>query len=211
MLRLMVLCVAVLGLGACTTADAPGQEPPDLGDFRLGHNIVVAPNLVRGPVSREASKEEWITAVKAAADDRFGAYEGARLYHLGISVDGYVLALAGVPVIAAPKSVLIVQLTVWDDAAGRKMNDSPKRFTVLESLSGDTVIGSGLTRTRKEQMQALSRNAARQMQDWLFRQKREQGWFEAAPAPAPAPVPAPAAGQTQDASAALPPPKDDPE
>lgn len=216
MLRRLCLWLALMGLAACAAPGGDGAPRPDLGDFRLGHNIVVAPNLVQGPFSRKASAEEWIAVMKTAVDRRFGGHEGDRLYHLGISVDGYVLALPGVPVVAAPKSVLIVQATLWDDARARKLNPKPKRFTVLEEFSSDTVVGSGHTRTRDEQMETLARNAARQIEVWLAAQKRDAGWFTprmaapakksapetaapspdaasaGAPVPAPAPAPAPA-------------------
>lgn len=194
MLRRLCLCLVLMGLAACAGTGGENAPRPDLGDFRLGHNIVVAPNLVQGPFSREASAEEWIEAMTAAIDQRFGGYEGTQLYHLGVSVDGYVLALPGVPVVAAPKSVLLVQVTVWDDAKARKLNPKPKRFTVLEELSGDTVVGSGHTRTREEQMETLVRNAVRQIEAWLVTQKRTRGWFEGTQAPARAPAPAAPAG-----------------
>lgn len=197
MLRRLCLCLALMGLAACAGTGGENAPRPDLGDFRLGHNIVVAPNLVQGPFSREASAEEWIEAMTTAIDRRFSGYEGTRLYHLGISVDGYVLALPGVPVVAAPKSVLLVQVTVWDDAKARKLNPQPKRFTVLEELSGDTMVGSGHTRTREEQMETLVRNAARQIEAWLATQKRTQDWFESTQAPAPPPAPA---AQADDAA-----------
>lgn len=180
-MRPTALLLAALGLAACTDADDLGGAPADLGDFHLGHNIVVAPNLVQGPFSRKATRKEWIAAIEAAIGERFGRYEGTRLYHLGISVDGYVLALPGVPVVAAPKSILILQVTVWDDAKAAKLNDKPQQFTVVETLSGDTVVGSGLTLTRDEQMLNLSRNAAKQIETWLRKQKREKGWFEGTP------------------------------
>lgn len=191
--RLIVLCLFVLGLTACTDASDLDSAPADLGDFHLGHNIVVAPKLFKGPLSRTASKEEWIAAMKAAIDERFGRYEGTRLYHLGVSVDGYVLAQPGIPVVAAPKSLLVLNVAVWDDAAGKKLNPRPERITVSESFTADTVVGSGLTLTREEQMQNLARNAAKQIQTWLEKEKRAKGWFETAPAPKPKKAAAPAA------------------
>lgn len=193
MLRRLFLCLALMGLAACAGTGGGDGPRPDLGDFHLGHNIVVAPNLVQGPFSREASAEEWIEVMTSAIDRRFSGYEGTRLYHLGISVDGYVLALPGVPVVAAPKSVLILQVTVWDDARARKLNPEPKRFTVLEELSGDTLVGSGHTRTREEQMETLARNAVQKIEAWLVAQKRAQGWFRSTAPKEPAPAaPAPA-------------------
>jgi len=190
-----LLCLG-LALGACTDAAAPARPGADLGDFRLGHNVVVAPNLVMGPFSREASAEEWIAAMTTAIDERLGAYQGERLFHLGISIDGYVLALPGVPVVAAPRSLLIVQVTVWDDAAARKLTAEPKRFTVFEGISGDTVVGSGLTRTKSEQMRTLSGNAAAQIEAWLAAQNKASGWF--APAAPAEPDTPPAADAPRD-------------
>jgi len=78
--------MAILGLvavTACTNANDLDEEPAYLGNFRLGHNVVVAPNLTRGPASREATKQEWIDSVTKAITDRFTRYEGSKLYHLG--------------------------------------------------------------------------------------------------------------------------------
>jgi len=95
-----------------------------------------------------------------------------------VSVEGYVLAIPGVPVVASPKSALILNVTVWDDAAGRKLNDDPELVTVLETISPRTVIGSGLTQSKEVQMEHLSRNAAKLIESWLNRQNDNLGWFE---------------------------------
>ena len=174
--RLLPL-LAVLGLVACTNPNDLDRKPVDLGDFNLGHNVVVAPNLTRGPVSREASEEEWVEAMTKAVEERFDRYEGERFYHFGISVEGYVLALPGVPLVAAPKSALILKITVWDDAAGKKLNDEPELITVVESISGNTIISSGLTQSKEKQMRNLTRNAAKLIQNWLVRQRTNEGWF----------------------------------
>ena len=79
--------------------------------------------------------------------------------------------------IASPKSALILNVTVWDDAAGNKLNDKPEQVTVIESFSGETVLGSGLTQSKEEQLTNLSRNAAKLVQNWLVRQKFQENWF----------------------------------
>lgn len=175
--RFAALLFILFGLSACAVPGDVDGPPAELGDFRLGHNVVVAPNLVKGPASREASREEWIAAMTSAVEARFDRYEGGGLYHLGISVEGYVLAAPGVPVLAAPKSVLILKVTVWDDAAGRKLTPKPRQFTILEPLTGDAVVGSGLTQTKQEQMQVLSRAAVRRIESWLEERHAEEGWF----------------------------------
>ena len=45
-------------------------------------------------------------------------------------------------------------------------------------MSPRTMLGSGLTQTKAQQMRNLSRNAAKQIQNWLVRQNNEFGWFE---------------------------------
>ena len=76
MLRIIALFAGLLALAACTNANDLNQTPTYLGDFHLGHNVVVAPNLTKGPASREASEEEWAMVMTKAIGDRFGRYEG---------------------------------------------------------------------------------------------------------------------------------------
>ncbi len=175
--RFAALLLALAALGACTNPNDLDKAPVDLGNFALGHNVVVAPNLTKGPASRDASKEEWIAAMTKAIDERFSRYEGDNLYHIAISVEGYVLAVPGVPIVASPKSALIIKVTAWDDAAGKKLNDKPEQVTIIESISGSTVLGSGLTQSKEVQMENLSRNAAKLIQNWLVRENLENKWF----------------------------------
>lgn len=175
--RFFALIMAGLFLAACTNPNDLDEAPVDLGNFHLGHNVVVAPNITKGPASRDASKEEWIAAMKLAIDDRFGRYEGSKLYHLGISIEGYVLAVPGVPIVASPKSALILRVTAWDDAASAKLNEEPEQVTVIESFSANTIFGSGLTQSKEKQMENLTRNAAKLIQNWLERENIRNGWF----------------------------------
>jgi hypothetical protein len=181
MARFLVLFALLVGLSACTDANDLNEPPADLGAFKLGHNIVVAPNMTKGPVSRTASAEEWVASLTEAVSERFGRYDGTKLIHFGISVEGYVLAQPGIPIIASPKSVLIINITAWDDAAGAKLNTEPKQITVMESFSGKSFLGSGLTQSKEVQMQNLSRNAAKLIEDYLSRQHMEKGWFVPVP------------------------------
>lgn len=182
MYRFFLALTALAFVAACENIDDLSAKPKPIGEFALGYNVVVAPNIVMGPASREANDEEWIAAVKKAVDDRFNRYDGNQLYHFGISLDGYVLAQPGLPVVLSPKSVLILKLTVWDDAEGKKLNEEPEQITVLESLDGETIIGSGLTKTAEEQMDTLAFNAAKLIQRYITRQHRENQWFKRKPA-----------------------------
>ncbi len=192
MVRIFVLLTLVLGLAACADGARNLEQAPDpLGDMKLGFAVVVAPAPVKGPVSRDATSEEWIEVMQREMDRRFKRYEGEKFYNIGVSVDGYVLAQPGIPLVLSPKSVLIIKATVWDDATGTKLNEEAEQITVLEAVSAETAIGSGLTQSKRKQMKNLSVNAAYQVELWMRKMQKEKGWFggvNAAPAEAAAPV-----------------------
>jgi hypothetical protein len=196
--RLAFALTAALVLGACTSGRELGQERAELGDFLLGHVVVVADNAVMGPASRRAEPEDWNRVLSAEITRRFGRYQGDTLYHVAVAVQGYVLAIPGIPLVAAPKSALIIGVTIWDDAAQKKLNDKPHRITVLESLSGETVVSSGLTQTAEQQMQNLSENAVGAIERWMAQQ---EGWFAPRPGAAPQPLATAAASPATDPSA----------
>ncbi len=183
--RFLNVALAVALLASCGRQDL-AEPPADLGPFRLGLNIVVADNMQMVPISREATVEEWETGMKQAVADRFGRYQGDRFYNIGINVDGYALAPPGIPVVAAPKSVVVVTANIWDDATATRLNPEPEQFTVFENLSGSTVIGSGLTSTKKQQLDALAYNVAQTLEGWFLENPQ---WFDAAGAiPGAAPL-----------------------
>lgn len=174
--------LTVLALAAGCTQATPEEPLEQLGEFKLGHNVVVASKAKKGPVSRDATEQEWVDVLTAAVDERFGQYQGEQLYHIGMSVEGFMLAPPGIPVVYNPKSALIIFVTVWDDAAARKLNPEVQQFTVLETTtSGSLLTGSGHERTKEEQMQGLARNAVGQIEDWLVEQHKEKGWFKKIP------------------------------
>ncbi|EEW24884.1 hypothetical protein [Rhodobacter ferrooxidans] len=174
LLRKIALTAGLLLLVACGKNDL-AAPPAELGDFVLGLNIVVADNMQKVPISRPVTVEEWEAVMKKAVEDRFGRYRGDRVYNIGISVDAFALAPKGVPLVVAPKSVLMITANIWDDAKGQKLNRKGKRITVFESLSGDTVVGSGLTRSKEQQMAALSYNAVKAVERWLM---DNPAWFD---------------------------------
>ena len=182
----------LVGLSACAANRDLDEAPVPLGDFRLEHNIVIADKAQRGPLSREATQEQLSNAVKTAMAERFGRYNGASRYHFGISVEGYVLAQPGIPLVLAPKSALILNVTVWDDAAGGKLNDEPEQITVLETFGTAPIIGTGYTMTAEEQLKELSQNAAKAVERYLVRQQSEKGWFVPDPTAPPAETATPA-------------------
>lgn len=162
-------------LGAALAATAACSLPADvdapqisMGNFRLGHNIVVVDNPEIGPFSREAEDDVWKQSLVDAIDRRFGAYEGDKFYHIGTKMDMYVLALPGVPLVFTPKSVLVVSVNIWDDAAGEKVNEEGKALTIFEGISAETLVSSGLTQNKNQQMLKLSNNMAKAIQDWIL-------------------------------------------
>jgi hypothetical protein len=186
--RCVGVALAGFVLVSCGRQDLD-QPPVDLGPFKLGLNIVVADNMQKVPISRDATVEEWETGLKKAVADRFGRYDGERFYNIGINVDAYALAPPGVPVVAAPKSVVVVTANIWDDGTATRLNAEPKQFTIFENLSGETVLGSGLTKTREEQLEALSFNVAQALEGWFLQNPQ---WFAAGAAiPGPNPNAAP--------------------
>ncbi len=186
MTRIVALLFSLVMLAACNGASDLNQAPVALGDFNLQHNIAVAPNAQKGPLSRDATKEQLIKAMTDATAERFGRYSGSRNYHFGMSIEGYNLAQPGIPIVFAPKSVLIINLTVWDDAKNKKLNPKPHQITVIESFDQGSVVGSGFTKTAEEQLKNLAQNAAKSIETYLVKMNREEGWFSGTDAVAPA-------------------------
>ncbi|WP_170765171.1 hypothetical protein [Ruegeria lacuscaerulensis] len=169
---------ALLLLSACAT-NTTEEGRPDLGSFKLGHNIVVADEAQSLIVSRKVSEQELQDSLVQAIDEQFGAYEGEAFYHIAVHVGAYMLAPPGIPIIATPKSTLIIDVDVWDDAKGQKLNRKSKRFTVFEDTTTESaLLGSGLSRSKLEQLDGLSDNAAEQIEDWVKAQHDSNGWFD---------------------------------
>lgn len=173
--RRALLFGAALALAACASGAQLGERRAELGNFRLGHAIVVAENATVGPASRRAEPKDWENSIRSELQRRFRRYDGDSFYHIAVAVQGYVLAVPGIPLVASPRSALIVGVTIWDDAAGGKINDEPHRITVLESLSGETMISSGLTQSAEQQMQNLSQNVAASIERWMA---SNPDWFK---------------------------------
>ena len=176
----VVLAMTVLLAGCNGAADLDAPAVP-LGDFNLKHNIVVAPKVQKIPLCRALETEVMTTMLRDAVAERFDRYEGARLYHFGISIEGYCLAPPGIPIVAAPKSAMIIRITVWDDAKNEKLTPKAHQITVVESLDQGPLVGSGYTKTAEEQFKNLSQNAVKQIENFLVKKNREEGWFNATP------------------------------
>lgn len=182
-MRFLRPTLLALGLGfalsACQTNDL-AEPPVPLGNFSLGHNIVVTANMQKVPISRNATPEAWEAALEKAMEQRFGRYDGEKIYNIGISIDAFALAPPGVPLVLNPKSALGMTVSIWDDAAQKKLNEEGKQIIVMEKMSGETVVGSGLTQNAAKQMEVLSYNAAKAVERWLLDNPE---WFGLPPRP----------------------------
>jgi hypothetical protein len=187
-------------LSACQKNDL-AEPPVPLGDFALGHNIVVTSNMQKVPISRNATPEEWEAALEKAMEQRFGRYDGAKLYNIGISIDAFALAPPGVPLVLNPKSALGITVTIWDDAEQKKLNEEGKQIIVMEKMSEKTVLGSGLTQSAAKQMEILSYNAAKAVEGWLLENPE---WFGLPPLAVPATPVVTTFGATPPAAVPLP-------
>ncbi|SLN60056.1 hypothetical protein PSA7680_03147 [Pseudoruegeria aquimaris] len=166
--RRAALGLLALPLLAACAGDPEVLEPPkDLGEFRLGRYFIYADDAQVGPLSKDVTADEWENIMSDALVERLGRYRGGRSYDIGINIVGYVVAVPGVPVVASPKSVLVAMVNIWDQGNPNKLNAEPKQITVLESFTAEGVISSGLTMSSDEQMQQLSRNAVRAIEEWI--------------------------------------------
>ncbi len=171
--------IACVLLAACSTDEDLTETPTALGDFRLGHNIAIADEVTRGPFSRDMDTDAIEATVQSAVAARLRRYDGDGLYHLGIVVGGIVLAQPGVPVVYAPSSVMILDVTIFDNETREKINEEPERIQVGEGFGNAVpIIGSGFVRGPEEQLENLSANAARAIERWL---RDNPDWFTPKP------------------------------
>jgi len=167
LLRALLLMAALGLLTACETNDLKEPRVP-LGDFVLGLNIAVADQAQAPGISRQAKPEEWKAGIEKAMTDRFGRYEGSRIYNFSIRVDGYVLAPPGIPIVASPRSALIATVYVFDDATQTLLNPEGKQLTMVEGVSPETFLGSGLTQNKSKQIARMSYRMALAVQNYLL-------------------------------------------
>ncbi|MEK6216979.1 MAG: hypothetical protein N2B03_07145 [Boseongicola sp.] len=170
MMRACVAVVAAFLLAGCAAEEDLSLAPDPLGEFRLGHNIAIADDTVRGPFSREFTETQLEAAVQNAVAKRLRRYDGDGLYHLGIVVGGVVLAQPGIPVIYAPSSVMLLDVTIFDNSTQQKLNEKPMRIQAGEGFKNTVpLLGSGLVRSADQQLANLSENAARKIEAWIRR------------------------------------------
>ncbi len=189
----------LLVLGACSGQPLT-ERPEPIGDFRLGYAIANVERPEQGPFSRVLPDATIKAEAEEAVRARLGRYDGDGLYHVGMAVGGYVLAQPGVPILYSPKSVMIVDVTVFDNATRQKLNAEPHRITAFEGLENTVpIVGSGLARNAEAQLENLSEQVAVQLEAWL---RENEEWFVPEPGQERVPFDPATARQPGDPAAA---------
>ncbi|MEO9650504.1 MAG: hypothetical protein ABJ360_24350 [Roseobacter sp.] len=177
MIRRAFLLAATIALAGCaqTLVD---EAPESLGEFKLRVNYAFAEKAVQGPVSRDATPDEWTASIQTGIDSRLARYSGSQEYDIGISLEGFMLAPPGIPILFAPRSTAIVLVNVYD-VEQEKFLAKAHKIQVLEDTTGESAaVGSGYVRTKEEQMAGLSLNVADKVEEWLAKEHLSQGWFD---------------------------------
>lgn len=178
--RALAASAALLLLTACANRADLSQPVEPIGDFRLGHNVVLATETTEGPFSRNATPEELETALRTEIEQRLRRYDGDGLYHIGVRIEAFVLAQPGVPVVLSPRSIMLLAVNIWDNATRERLNEEAIRITAFEGANtGVPFIPSGLVKSREEQLENLSISAAQEIEQML--RANADTWFAPKP------------------------------
>lgn len=154
MTRIIALFAALSLLVACgeTRLD---EAPEDLGAFQARIVHVYTEKALQWPMSRSADHSEWTDPIKSALETRLRRYEGGQQYDVAVTLEGFMLAPAGVPVLFSPKSVVVVNVFVYDVEQERFLAKK-HQMEIFESTTGESaLVGSGHARSKQEQIQGL--------------------------------------------------------
>lgn len=167
---------AALLLAACASQPDLTRPVEPIGDFRLGHNVVLATGVTEGPLSRDATEEELATALESAMETRLRRYDGDGLYHIGVRIEAFVLGQPGIPIVLSPQSVLLLAVNIWDNETRERLNEEPIRVTAFEALNTRVpLISSGFLNSKEKQLENLAISAAKEIEDLL--RENEETWF----------------------------------
>ncbi|WP_286193366.1 hypothetical protein [Tropicibacter sp. R16_0] len=185
MIRLLFSLACVSFLAACGSTQL-NEAPEDLGAFSARVIHVYTDKAKQWPLSRSAEPSEWNAPMENAMETRLRRYQGGQEYDVAVSLEGYMLAPPGVPVLVNPKSVAVVNVFVYD-VANETFLAKKQQMEIFEDTTGQSaILGSGHSRTKEEQIAGLSLNIADAIEEWIAEQHAENGWFNARAEPAPA-------------------------
>lgn len=176
----LIKTILLLTLLASCAPPIIETELKPIGDFSLGHNLVVGDKMVKGPLSRDGDPDIITAAVKDAIGARLTKYDGDKRYHVITRIDAYTLGRTGIPLIFSPQTALVINVSIWDDLAQKRLNEEPVQLVILENTNKRNVLGSGIGQTKQQQIKSIAESAAYQIEDWMRKQHTENGWFNPA-------------------------------
>ncbi len=183
MIRILISLACVSFLAACGSTQLD-EAPENMGAFSARVIHVYTDKAKQWPLSRSAEPSEWNAQMENAMEARLRRYEGGQEYDVAVSLEGYMLAPPGVPVLVNPKSVAVVNVFVYD-VANETFLVKKEQMEIFEDTTGQSVIlGSGHSRTKEEQIAGLSLNIADAIEEWMAEQHAEKGWFNMRSEPA---------------------------
>ena len=177
MIRLTAFLASLTLLVACGETQM-NEAPEDLGAFKMRVGHIYTDKALQWPLSRNAEGSDWNADLQAALDGRLRRYDGAQEYDVAITLEGFMLAPPGVPIVLSPKSVAVVNVFVYD-VAGQEYLAKKHQMEVFENTTGESaILGSGHSRTKEEQIAGLSLNIVDAVEEWIAEQHLENGWFD---------------------------------
>jgi len=176
MKRIFALLTSLVLLSACGETQL-NEAPEDLGDFSMRVSFVYTDKARQWPLSRDAEPSEWNAPIEKALEARLGRYEGAGQYDVAITLEGYLLATGGIPVLVNPKSAAVVNVFVYD-VSTKSYLIKKHQMEIFESTTGESaILGSGYSRTKEEQIDGLALNIVDALEEYMAEQHKEHGWF----------------------------------
>jgi hypothetical protein len=180
MFRILTTLMVTLFLAACGETQL-NEAPEEMGAFRARVVHVFTDKALKWPLSRDAEASEWNASMERAMETRLRRYDGAQEYDVAVSLEGFLLAPPGIPVLVNPKSVVVVNVFVYD-VAGKEYLARKVQMEVYEDTTGQSaILGSGHSRTKEEQIAGLSLNIADKIEEWMAAEHKENGWFDKRP------------------------------
>ncbi|GAA6194283.1 hypothetical protein [Phaeobacter sp. NW0010-22] len=180
MFRILTTLTVALFLAACGETQL-NEAPEDMGAFRARVVHVFTDKALKWPLSRDAEASEWNAPMERAMETRLRRYDGAQEYDVAVSLEGFLLAPPGIPVLVNPKSVVVVNVFVYD-VARKEYLARKVQMEVYEDTTGQSaILGSGHSRTKEEQIAGLSLNIADKIEEWMAEEHKENGWFDKRP------------------------------
>jgi len=176
MIRILALVATMVLLAACEETKV-NEAPEDLGDFKMRVSFVYTDKALQWPLSRAAKPSEWNEPIERALEARLGRYTGTGKYDVAITLEGFLLATGGIPVLVNPKSAAVVNVFVYD-VTTKTYLAKEHQMKIFEDTTGESaIIGSGYSRTKAEQIDGLALRIVDGLEEYMAEQHAEKGWF----------------------------------